>query len=386
MDESSVIELRQYALQPGRREDLIALFEDEFIDPQRTAGIRLLGQFRDLDVADRFVWLRGFRDMPARAEALRSFYGGPVWAANRNAANATMIDSDNVLLLRPADERESPLLQPGTSLLVATIYLLAAPVDDAFQRFFASRAMPLLAAAGAPVAARFETEYAKNDFPALPVREGEHAFVWFSRFASPLDYERHLVELRRSREWREVVEPEVTRRLASPAQVLRLEPTTRSLQMHITGALHDFDFLAGDWTIGNRRLRVRGAGSSDWDEFPATSHVALHLGGIANVDEIRFPTQGWSGMTIRTFDPETRKWSIYWVNSRTGTLFPPVAGGFAGDRGEFYGDDEDGGRPVKVRYVWTRQGKDAARWEQAFSLDGRKWETNWVMDLTRPGR
>src|SRR4051812_12226999 len=76
MDASSVIELRQYALQPGRREDLIALFEDEFIEPQRAAGIRLLGQFRDVDAADGFVWLRGFRDMPARAEALRSFYGG----------------------------------------------------------------------------------------------------------------------------------------------------------------------------------------------------------------------------------------------------------------------------------------------------------------------
>jgi hypothetical protein len=386
MDASTVIELRQYALHPGRREDLIGLFEKRFIEPQGAVGMRLLGQFRDLDDPDRFVWLRGFRDMPARAEALRSFYGGPVWAANRSAANATMIDSDNVLLLRPLDEPQAPLLQPGTSLVVATIYLLAAPADDAFQRFFASRAMPVLAQTGAPVVARFQTEYAKNDFPALPVREGEHAFVWFSRFASPLDYERHLVERRRSGEWREAVETELAKRLVSPAQVLRLEPTTCSLRMHSKGDRHDFDFLAGDWTIQNRRLRIRGAGSSDWDEFPATSRAALHLGGIANVDEIRFTTQGWSGMTIRTFDPATRKWSIYWVNSRTGTLFPPVAGGFSGDRGEFYGDDEDGGRPVQVRYVWTRLGKDAARWEQAFSADGRSWETNWVMDLTRAGR
>jgi hypothetical protein len=320
-DTSAVVELRQYALRPGRREALIGLFEEKFIDPQRAAGIRLLGQFRDLDDADRFVWLRGFCDMPARAGALRSFYGGPVWEANRSAANATMIDSDNVLLRRPADDLESPLLQPGTSLAVATIYLLAAPADDAFKRFFEGRAMPILAAAGGPVVARFQSEYAKNDFPALPVREGEHAFVWFSRFASPLDYQRHLVELRRSREWREAVEPELARRLQSPAQVLRLEPTTRSLEMHITGDRHDFDFLAGDWTIRNRRLR----GSGDWDEFPATSHVALHLGGIANVDEIRFPTQGWSGMTIRTFHPGTRRWSIYWADSRTGTLFPSPA-------------------------------------------------------------
>jgi hypothetical protein len=52
--------------------------------------------------------------------------------------------------------------------------------------------------------------------------------------------------------------------------------------------------------------------------------------------------------------------------------------------GEFFGDDIDGGRPVRVRYLWSRITKDAARWEQAFSLDGgRTWETNWVMDLLR---
>src|SRR5258706_9972228 len=67
--------------------------------------MRVLGQFRDKDEPDRFVWLRGFRDMPSRAEALQSFYGGPVWKAHRSAANATMIDSDDVLLLRPLDAR-----------------------------------------------------------------------------------------------------------------------------------------------------------------------------------------------------------------------------------------------------------------------------------------
>jgi hypothetical protein len=383
-DSSAVVELRQYTLHPGRREELISLFEEKFVEPQRAAGIRLLGRFRDLDHPDRFVWLRGFRDMPARAEALQSFYGGPVWKANRSAANATMIDSDDVLLLRPADGRTDwPLLEHGTSLLVATIYLLTAPVDDEFNRFFASSVMPLLAASGAPVIARFQTEYAKNNFPALPVREGEHAFVWFSSFASAAEYEGHLLELRRSRPWSEVVEPQLARRLKSPAQALRLQPTSRT---HVTGDVHDFDFLAGDWKIANRRLKARGVGSDDWDEFPATSHAALHLGGVANVDEIRFHTQGWSGMTVRTFNLQTRQWSIYWINSRTGALFPPVVGGFAGERGEFYGDDEDGGRPVKVRYVWTKLGTDAARWEQAFSQDGRSWETNWVMELTRHGR
>src|SRR5438034_1313450 len=97
-----VVELRQYTLHPGKRDVLIDLFDREFVESQEELGIKIIGQFRDLNDPNRFVWLRGFRDMPSRAEALKAFYGGPVWKAHREAANATMIDSDNVLLLRPA--------------------------------------------------------------------------------------------------------------------------------------------------------------------------------------------------------------------------------------------------------------------------------------------
>jgi hypothetical protein len=66
-----------------------------------------------------------------------------------------------------------------------------------------------------------------------------------------------------------------------------------------------------------------------------------------------------------------------------GELLPPVEGGFEGSRGEFYGDDEDGGRPIRVRFLWTLLGPDRARWEQAFSYAGGPWETNWVMEFAR---
>jgi hypothetical protein len=97
-----VVELRQYTLKPRQRDVLIELFEREFIESQEATGMRIIGTFRDLDNPDHFLWLRGFSDMPARAQALEEFYGGPVRKKNREAANATMIDSDNVLLLRPA--------------------------------------------------------------------------------------------------------------------------------------------------------------------------------------------------------------------------------------------------------------------------------------------
>src|SRR4029453_8611733 len=95
----AVIELRQYTLQPGQRETLVDLFERHFIESQEDAGMTLVGQFRDRGRDDRFVWIRGFPNMQLRHQALERFYGGPVWAAHRTAANNTMLDTDDVLLL-----------------------------------------------------------------------------------------------------------------------------------------------------------------------------------------------------------------------------------------------------------------------------------------------
>src|SRR5512147_612265 len=99
---SPIVELRQYTLHPGMRDDLIELFDREFVETQEAVGIQVIGQFRNLDDPDQFVWLRGFNDMSARKQSLSAFYNGSIWKAHRDAANATMIDSDNVLLLRLA--------------------------------------------------------------------------------------------------------------------------------------------------------------------------------------------------------------------------------------------------------------------------------------------
>lgn len=156
--------------------------------------------------------------------------------------------------------------------------------------------------------------------------------------------------------------------------------------MSRTGGAHDFDSFEGAWTTKQRRLKVRGARSNEWEEFPATLCMSRYLDGLATVDELYFPTKGWSGLTLRTFDVEKKQWSIYWVSGKSGRLDPPVVGGFDGNRGEFYGEDTDGGRPVKVRYTWTKLDADHARWEQTFRYDDGTVETNWTADFTRADR
>src|ERR1700759_4852110 len=74
-----IVELRQYTVHPGMRDPFIAMFEREFIETQEATGINVIGEFRDLDDPNHFVWLRGFPDMPSRAESLQAFYGGPIW-------------------------------------------------------------------------------------------------------------------------------------------------------------------------------------------------------------------------------------------------------------------------------------------------------------------
>ncbi|HEX6535810.1 MAG TPA: NIPSNAP family protein [Gemmatimonadaceae bacterium] len=250
-----VVEFRRYTLHPGTRDSLITLFDREFIESQEAVGMRVIAQFRDLDAPDAFVWLRGFPDMPSRAESLRAFYDGPVWAEHRDAANATMIAWNDVRLLRPARPDsgfalggaarpgpESAAIPPG--LVVATIYTLGAPASEGFTDAFERAIVPALVKSGAPPIAAFETEPSVNTFPRLPVREGEHAFVWFARFANLAAYERHVEALEKAPSRRDALRDSLRdslratldRHLAAPADVWRLAPTARSLVPGAGGA------------------------------------------------------------------------------------------------------------------------------------------------------
>jgi hypothetical protein len=235
-----IVELRQYTLHPGKRDVLIDLFDREFVESQEELGMKIIGQFRDLDNPNRFVWLRGFRDMPSRAEALKDFYGGPVWKAHREAANATMIDSDNVLLLHPAKptsgfsfgNKERPRVganEARSELIVATMYYLDAPVDAGFVEFFEKIVKPAVIGSGATVLAFLVSEHSENTFPALPVREDENVFVWFARLNTAAAYKRYIAALTQSPRWPDEISKELSRGLKRGTEILKLSPTTRSL-------------------------------------------------------------------------------------------------------------------------------------------------------------
>lgn len=233
--EDGVVELRQYTLHANRRDELIDLFEREFIETQEALGMRVIGQFRDLDDPDRFVWLRGFRDMASRAPALAAFYGGPVWRAHRDAANATMIDSDNVLLLRPAWPGAGIEMRGRTraalasraqpaGLLDASVFHFGEPAPRELLQFCRDVMSPLLARAGAQSQGWYVTEPMPNNFPRLPVREGQTVLAGFALFTDVAAFETFC----RSGAWAREVQPTLAGWLSRPTDNLRLAPTPRS--------------------------------------------------------------------------------------------------------------------------------------------------------------
>jgi hypothetical protein len=149
----------------------------------------------------------------------------------------------------------------------------------------------------------------------------------------------------------------------------------------------DFDFLDGFFDVRSRRLSEPmsgGTGSGRWIESTATSIARIHLAGGVSVDELYFPDRKLHGMSVRVFDPVARRWSVYWVDSATGVLQPPVIGAWEGGRCLLTRSDSFHGRPILCSYGWSDVGAHGGHWEQAFSVDdGKSWQLNWEMDFIR---
>jgi hypothetical protein len=229
----TIIELRQYTLRGGKRDTLIRMFEESFQQPLNDDGMHVIGTFRDLDDADRFVWMRGFRDMASRPQALSSFYHGPIWKAKRSEANATMLDSDNVLLLKPAEPDsgfQPTSLHPANKdeIIGASIHYLANVDAQAFVKFFDETMLPHVTSLGARPIARFVSEESPNNFPALPIREHDRVFVWFARWPNVEAENAFATRFHASSGWRDTTPEALFPALMRKPERLRLAPNAKS--------------------------------------------------------------------------------------------------------------------------------------------------------------
>lgn len=168
--------------------------------------------------------------------------------------------------------------------------------------------------------------------------------------------------------------------------IIAVQEPTMTAQTPVS-APTDFDFVIGDWQVRHRRLKERLADCQEWIEFDGAMSTRKILGGFGNLEDnvLGFPEGEFRAVALRSYDPSTGNWSIWWLDGR----FPdridvPVVGRFEDGVGTFFANDSFAGAPVTIRFVWRQLGPDALHWEQAFSSDaGRTWETNWTMHFSR---
>ncbi len=152
---------------------------------------------------------------------------------------------------------------------------------------------------------------------------------------------------------------------------------------------HDFDFEFGSWKIHLKKLMHPLTGSKEWVEFDGTSVTRKVWNGRAQLEQFETDSQAAGhieGLTLRTYNPQSHQWRLYWANSKIGVLDPPQIGEFKNGLGEFYAQDTINGKTILIRFIWSNTTTNMPHFEQSFSEDGGKtWEVNWITDQTRVG-
>jgi hypothetical protein len=149
-----------------------------------------------------------------------------------------------------------------------------------------------------------------------------------------------------------------------------------------TSSNKDFDFLVGKWLMKNKHLNARLANCKEYTEFESSVENWDGLEGMGNFDVVRriMPDgKVYEGRTVRTFDPQTHLWRLYWMDSSGGPIDPPQIGSFENGVGLFFCKDVQVGRPVIIVFKWDKRNQEKPIWSQAFSDDnGKTWEWNYT--------
>ena len=150
----------------------------------------------------------------------------------------------------------------------------------------------------------------------------------------------------------------------------------------------DFDFWMGEWTVQNRRLRERLAGSDEWEEFEARARRGRSSAASATRTSSA-PTTTAASSACRSDSSTRRRGSGRSTGPTAAARASSTRRSSARSRAtpaSSRATTRSSGRPIRVRFTWSRVTTPTPRWEQAFSDDGGEtWETNWVNDFTRAG-
>jgi hypothetical protein len=187
LGEFPVVELRRYHTSPGGRARFASYFDAYFPEAFEQLGAIVFGQFTNRDQLTAFTWLRGYKDISARAIVCGNFYYGPLWKEHRTKVNAILPDSDNVLLLHPLASTSGVKLLPAVDpvdepkgaqgIVVTQLFAIKKGQEDVF----AAKALAAFSAYrvdGVQEAGVLVTLDVPNNFPQLPIVTDGPYLVW----------------------------------------------------------------------------------------------------------------------------------------------------------------------------------------------------------------
>jgi len=187
LNDFQVIEFRRYTIREGERQHFAQYFESYFPEAFEQLGALAVGHFFERKNPLGFTWIRAFHSMDDRAKISANFYYGPLWREHAITMNKLMVDSDNVLLLRPLRPERGvtilPAVDPVTEpngaqgVVVAEIFAIKANAIDEFSRA-AETTLAGYRNAGVREAGMLVTLDAQNNFPQLPIRTDGPYLVW----------------------------------------------------------------------------------------------------------------------------------------------------------------------------------------------------------------
>jgi hypothetical protein len=174
------------------------------------------------------------------------------------------------------------------------------------------------------------------------------------------------------------------------AQLTRLkkEPEYDTPHTAGSGPEHDFDFNIGRWKTQIRAVLDPLSAPGTWSNLQGTHVVYRVWDDWADIGQLE--VDGPSGhieyMALRTYDRNSRQWRVYFANSRTGTLEPPMIGEFKDGVGTFIGLDDIGGKTVLIRNIWSDITPRSCHQTFAISVDGgNTWIPTWISNDTLGG-
>lgn len=195
-----VLELRNYIMKPGKRDEFIKYFEQHFVTSQNILGGYILGQFRVKDADNRFLWFRGFNDMSTRSAYLPEFYRKSlVWKKFKSGANELIDDNDDVHLLRPLNDIGSTGEQSKgvntnpfaghKGIVVVDYYTANEGQLDPLISLYKGKFTPYLQSIGVTNSTLWVSELSTNDYPSLPVIQDKNLLVAITFYRDEADYD-----------------------------------------------------------------------------------------------------------------------------------------------------------------------------------------------------